>query len=113
LDTANQIDLLSTSTPSDARTLVFTGIVLFELVFAFVCEREKPSLRTILSNKKLLWAGAISLTAQILVVYTPFMQRIFKTTPLSLIEWIVLFALACTAFLVPPLTKAAKKFIKK
>ena len=113
IDASRGVDLLSISTPSHARTLVFTGIVLFELVFAFVCETEKPSIKTIIANKKLLWACAISLAAQILVVYAPFMQRIFKTTSLSLMEWVVLFALACTAFLVPPLTKLAKKFIKK
>lgn len=113
-DMINNIDMTSLATPSHARTLVFTGIVLFELAFAFVCTGEKyPTLKGIISNKKLWWAVLISLTIQILVIYTPFMQKIFKTTPLSLAEWVILFLLACSAFLVPPLTIITKKFLKK
>ncbi|MFA6917276.1 MAG: cation-transporting P-type ATPase [Candidatus Gracilibacteria bacterium] len=113
-DILNNLDLNSLATPSHARTLVFTGIVLFELVFAFVCIGEKPpTLKTIISNKKLWAAGIISLIIQILVIYTPFMQKIFKTTPLSLAEWVILSLLALSAFLVPSLTAITKKIFKK
>ncbi|MFA7685674.1 MAG: cation-translocating P-type ATPase [Candidatus Gracilibacteria bacterium] len=113
-DISNGVDMTSLSSHSHARTLVFTGIVLFELVFAFVCTAEKsPTIKGIFSNKKLLGAVSISLIIQIIVIYTPFMQKIFKTTSLSLMEWIVLFFIACSAFLVPPITNITKKFFKR
>ena len=114
IDIAKNIDLNSLDVHSHARTMVFTGIVLFELVFAFVCIGNKmPSFKEMISNHKLIGAGLISLILQIIVIYTPAMQKIFNTTALSLNEWIVLFFLACTAFLVHPLVIVIKKFLKK
>lgn len=114
IDIANNIDLSSMDVQSHARTMVFTGIVLFELVFAFVCIGNKtPSFKAMISNKKLIGAGLISLALQLLVIYTPPLQKVFKTTPLSLMEWLALFVLACSAFLVPYITILTKKFFKK
>jgi len=114
IDMANNTDMTSMDSASHARTLIFTGIVLFEVMFAFVCTGDKyPTLKSTIGNKKLLGAGLISLIFQIIVIYTPFMQTIFKTTPLSFMEWVVLSILAGSAFLVPPLTIIVKKFLKK
>ncbi|MDD3861421.1 MAG: cation-translocating P-type ATPase [Candidatus Gracilibacteria bacterium] len=113
IDLANNVDLTQMDIPSHARTMVFTGIVLFELVFAFVCIGNKaPSFKAMISNKKLIGAGLISLIMQIIVIYTPFMQKVFKTTPLSITEWGILFMLACSAFLVYPTLNLTKKLFK-
>ncbi len=96
-----------------ARTMVFTEIVLFELIFAFVCQSDKElSLRHLFANRALIIATLISLIFQLIMVYTPFMQQIFKTAPLDLYEWLVLILLASTALLVPQLKRIIHKLIK-
>ncbi len=96
-----------------ARTMVFTEIVLFELLFAFVCQSEKKlNFKTIFTNHSLVLAVIISLILQLIMVYTPFMQKIFETTPLDPYEWIVLLLLASTAFLVPGIKNIINKFVQ-
>jgi len=113
-DSINAINSYDLSTASHARTLVFTEIVLFELFFAFVCKEEKSiNLKTFLSNKMLIWSVLIAFCLQLFMIYTPFMQKIFKTVSLTFSEWIVLIILALTAFLVPPIANSVKKLINK
>lgn len=99
--------------PSHARTLVFTQIVLFELFFVFVCKQEKSiTIRSFFSNKNLIGAVLISFFLQLFMIYTPFMQKIFKTVPLTLTEWTLLILLASTAFFVPKLTTLTRKLFR-
>ncbi|MFA5820852.1 MAG: HAD-IC family P-type ATPase [Candidatus Gracilibacteria bacterium] len=96
-----------------ARTMVFTEIVLFELIFAFVCQSDKKlGIKALFANRALIIATFISLIFQLIMVYTPFMQQIFKTTALDLKEWLVLLLLASTATLVPSLKRIIHKLIK-
>ncbi len=114
IDTKAGMDITDLGIASHARTLVFTEIVLFELFFAFVCKEEKNvSIKSLLSNKSLIGAVAISFCLQLFMIYAPFMQKVFKTTPLSLSEWLMLAAFASLAFLVPPITNYARKFYRK
>lgn len=110
IDAATGIDISILSDPSHTRTMVFTQIVLFELLFAFVCKEEKTvTIKSLFSNVPLIGAVGISLIMQILMVYAPFMQTIFKTVPLTFIEWLILLALASTAFLIPVITETVRK----
>jgi P-type Ca2+ transporter type 2C len=101
MDILNNVDLSLLSEPSHARTLVFTEIVVFELFLAFVCKKT--------SNKTLFAAVGISFLLQLMMLYTPFMQSVFKTVPLSLTEWAMIVLFALTAFLVPPITRVIRK----
>ncbi|MFC1616543.1 cation-translocating P-type ATPase, partial [Patescibacteria group bacterium] len=99
---------------SHARTLVFTGIVMFELFFVFVCKDEKNiTLKSFLSNKSLIGAVILSILLQIFMVYTPFMQAIFHTVPLAPLEWVILIVFSATAFVVPPITNLLRKLYRK
>ena len=101
------------SEPSHARTLTFTGIVIFELMFAFVCTGDKNfSFRKAFSNKKLWGAVLISLIMQIAVIYLPIMQKIFKTTSLDFKEWSLVILTSMTAFAIPYITKLFQKIFK-
>lgn len=100
------------SIPSHARTLVFTEIVIFELFFVFVCKEEKSiTLKSFSNNKYLIVAVLISFILQLIMIYTPFMQNIFKTVGLSITEWIVIFIFSSSAFLVPSITNKIKRFL--
>jgi Ca2+-transporting ATPase len=114
LDAAAGTDTSILSDPSYARTFVFTQIVLFELFFVFVCKEEKSvSVKSLLSNKSLIFAVLFSFILQLLMIYTPFMQTVFKTVPLSLSHWGILALLASTAFLVPITTKLAQNIFRQ
>ncbi|MFH1218542.1 MAG: cation-translocating P-type ATPase C-terminal domain-containing protein, partial [Candidatus Peregrinibacteria bacterium] len=102
------------SAHSHARTMVFTQIVLFELLFAFVCKEEKSlSIKSFFSNKSLIGAVIISFGLQLFMIYAPFMQTVFKTVPLSPMEWLIVIVFACAAFIVPITTNTIRKIFKK
>ncbi|MFH0836687.1 MAG: cation-translocating P-type ATPase, partial [Candidatus Aenigmatarchaeota archaeon] len=68
---------------SRAQTLVFTGIVVFE-VFAVLSVRNLngPIGRKIFENGKLMAAIAVSMILQLIIIYSPMANQIFYTTPL-------------------------------
>jgi Ca2+-transporting ATPase len=46
------------------------------------------------SNKKLVGATLISFALQMLVVYVPFLQTIFKTEALGLFDWVMVLVIS-------------------
>jgi Ca2+-transporting ATPase len=70
------------------QTMVFTVLCLTQLghVLAIRSERESLFKLGLLSNKPLLGAVALSFGFQMATVYVPFLNAVFKTTPLSLDE---------------------------
>lgn len=106
LDQKFGIDTANLSQPSFARTMVFTQIVLFELFFVFVCKEEKNfKIKQLLNNKYLVGAVLISFFLQLMMIYAPFMQTVFKTQPLQMEQWSILVLLSSSAFLIPKITK--------
>lgn len=104
------IDVTDLSVNSHTRTLVFTQIVMFELVFAFVCkEGNSGKIRNIFNNKFLIIAVLLSLILQIIAIYSPFMQNIFKTVPLEFKEWLLVMGLASLSFFIPAISKLFKR----
>ncbi len=99
--------------PSHIRTLFFTEIVLFELFLVFNCRQENKTFLELnpLSNKSLIIAVIISLLLQLIIIYHPLMQTIFKTLPLNSFEWIALLLISSTALLVPYIERTIKKIM--
>ncbi|MCK4335322.1 MAG: calcium-translocating P-type ATPase, SERCA-type [Candidatus Aenigmarchaeota archaeon] len=81
-----------------AVTIAFTTIVMFEMV-RVQSVRMKYKLG-VFSNKKLITAIAISILLQIIIIYTPFFQPIFGTTPLALIEWGEIILVSSTVLII-------------
>ncbi len=79
-----------------ARTLAFTVLVLQQLFHVLECRSEIQSVFAvgILGNPYLLVAVAVSFGLQLLVMYHPFLQRVFVTIPLTLEEWGLMFLVA-------------------
>ena len=69
-----------------AETIAFTSLVLFEMIRVYVI-RSNYKL-SIFSNKYEFWAVTGSIFAQLLIVYTPFLDNYFKSVPLALNDWI-------------------------
>ncbi len=79
-----------------AQTLVFTAIVIFEIVrLEGIRSNYKLSL---FSNKYLNLAVISSVVLQLIVIYTP-LSQFFKTTPLSLVNWLYLLGAAAILFM--------------
>ncbi|MDP2921011.1 MAG: calcium-translocating P-type ATPase, SERCA-type [Candidatus Omnitrophota bacterium] len=72
-----------------ARTAAFIVLSCAQLFHSFNCRSNRESIFKIgfFTNKKLIIATLISFNLQMLVVYVPFLQTIFKTEPLGGIDW--------------------------
>ncbi|MDW7673747.1 MAG: calcium-transporting P-type ATPase, PMR1-type [Bacillota bacterium] len=79
-----------------ARTMAFTTLVFSQLFHVFDCKSERHSVFEVgvFSNPYLIGAVIISASMQMTVLYVPFFQSVFKTVPLSGLEWMIILAVA-------------------
>jgi Ca2+-transporting ATPase len=79
-----------------ARTLAFTGLVLFELFNAFNCRSlgEPLSRVGLFSNRYLIVGLAAAFLLQLSAIYLPPMQQMFSTVPLGPWDWLALLFVA-------------------
>lgn len=80
-----------------AQTMSFTTLVLLELAIVQII-RAKYNMK-FLSNKYLLASLALSFTLQQMIIYIPFLQRIFHTAPLGLKQWGIIFGITGMVYL--------------
>jgi magnesium-transporting ATPase (P-type) len=89
-----------------ARTMAFTTLVLAQLFNCFNARSERMSaFHKPFANAWLWGAVALSLLLQLAVVYLPFLNRPFGTTPLSPAGWLVCAGMASTVLLANELRK--------
>jgi Ca2+-transporting ATPase len=80
------------------RTIAFTTIVIFELFLVFsVRFSDKHFFTAFFKNKLLLFSVVLSLSLQLMAIYTPFMQKILETEPLSKSDWVWMVGLCMGA----------------
>ena len=89
------------------QTMVFTTLGLSQMGNALAVRSDRESLFKLglLSNKPLLGAVLLTLILQIAVIYTPFLQRIFDTTPLGWRELSISLALSGVVFVAVEISK--------
>jgi Ca2+-transporting ATPase len=92
------------STESKAMTVAFTLFVMYQLFNAYnrKANSKKPS-------TYLYLAIIISFVLQILIIYIPQLQIIFRTTSIGLIDWLMIIIVAFTIIISE---KLMKKVIK-
>ena len=100
---------LHPETPEFAETMAFVTLSISELLRAFTARSERyPVLKLgIFSNRFMNLAAASSFILLIGVVYIPFLNDIFNTTPLAWAQWQVVLPLV----LIPALTAEIIKYI--
>jgi Ca2+-transporting ATPase len=104
---------LQTGTSQHATTMAFTSFVLFQLFNVFNARSEKHStFNHYFFTNRMLWLAIISvIVLQILVInWTP-AQNIFKTTPLSQLDWLIAVAVASTILILEELRKLLRQLI--
>ena len=77
-----------------AQTVAFSTLIFSELVYAFECKSEKGSVLNVnvLDNLYLLGAVVLSFALTLAVIYIPPLASIFKTVPLTFVQWILVVA---------------------
>ena len=82
------------------RTIVFTVLTLSQMGNAMSIRSSRDSLFRIgvFSNRALIGAITLTFVLQMLVIYWPTLQQIFKTTPLSILELLACIALSTIVF---------------
>ena len=79
-----------------ARTAAFIVLSCSQLFHSFNCRNMSESLFKIglFTNKKLILATGVSFLLQMMVVYVPFFQKIFKTEALGMFDWVMVVAIS-------------------
>ena len=87
-----------------AQTILFTNLVICELLFVYTCTSNiKPFYK--FPNKHLFWATGLSLALQLLILYTP-IGVAFHVVPLTQwYHWVTLFIAAFSVSVVDELRK--------
>ena len=90
-----------------AWTISLTLLAAFQWFNAWNCRSEDKSIfkMKILENKFLLGATSVAIIFQILAVYTPFLQKILRTVPLSFGEWLLILPIAFSVVIVEEIRK--------
>jgi len=95
-----------------ARTMAFTTLVFSQLFHVFDCRSERYSIFEIglFSNPFLVGAVSCSVLMHLMVIYLPFFQPIFKTTPLSLFNWVIIIAVSGGTTILQNVYRSLKKY---
>ncbi|MCP5242774.1 MAG: HAD-IC family P-type ATPase [Burkholderiales bacterium] len=89
------------------QTIVFTTLTFSQLFHVMAIRSERDSLFSIglFSNPQLIGAVALTVVLQLAVIYTPFLNDIFKTAPLPLGDLMICVLLASVVFVVVEVEK--------
>ncbi|MFA6078219.1 MAG: calcium-transporting P-type ATPase, PMR1-type [Candidatus Omnitrophota bacterium] len=79
-----------------ARTAAFIVLACSQLFHSFNCRNMTESIFKIgiFTNTKLVYANLISFSLQMMAVYVPFLQNVFKTEPLGLFDWVMVIVIS-------------------
>ena len=94
------------------QTIVFTTIVIFQLFHCVAIRSERYSLFQIglFTNRPLVLAIAVTIAAQLAVIYVPAFNAIFETEPLTIVELLMCFAIGSTVFFAVEIEKFLRRW---
>jgi Ca2+-transporting ATPase len=97
------------------QTMVFTVLCFGQLLYSMAVRSESESVfkQGILSNMRLLLTVIFSFLLQFGIIYFPFFNKIFRTSPLELSELIFCIVMAFIVFFAVEIEKLVKRKIKK
>ncbi|HEX3020161.1 MAG TPA: HAD-IC family P-type ATPase [Chitinispirillaceae bacterium] len=90
-----------------ATTIVFVGIIVLQFANLLTIRSEKYSIFHIgfFSNKLIFWGIGFALVFTAALIYIPFFQKIFNTTGLGIVDWVILFLFSALIFLIEEFRK--------
>jgi len=97
----------------EARTMVLTTAILFELFFIYTCRGEQSLLKKgIFSNKWLNLAVIVSFALHLVLLYTP-LGALFGVVSLSLKDWLYVLPFAISGLIIFEIGKLVKQLKTK
>lgn len=98
-----------------AHTMTLLVLAVFQWFNAWNCRSEEKSIFRMnpFSNKFLIGASIIVIALQFMAIYTPFMQKILSTKPLSLYDWLLAISIGFSIIIVEEIRKLIFRTIKK
>jgi Ca2+-transporting ATPase len=99
-----------------AWTISLTTLSVFQWFNAWNCRSQEKSIfqMNFFSNKFLIGATLLVFSLHLMALYTPFMQKILRTVPLNLSEWIVIIIVSSSVIFVEETRKIfVRNFSKK
>ncbi len=107
--------LLAGYTLEHARTLAVTTMVFFQFFQCINSRSETKSIFRInpLSNPFLGISMLLALTAQLLFIYEPNLNKLFSTTPLNEFDWLLVLAFSLTVIIVVEIDKKIREYFNK
>jgi len=74
-----------------ARTITFTVLGIDSLLYIFSCRSLKHSIfqKNVFSNKYLILAVIAGSFLQLAAIYSPILQKVFRTVPLNIWDWVI------------------------
>jgi Ca2+-transporting ATPase len=90
-----------------AQTIAVTYVIFFQIIYMIHCRSLTDSLRKIgfFSNMTVFWGIGVVLVLQVLFIYLPVLQKVFKTVPLTVGDLGLTFLAAIVIFPVISLEK--------
>jgi P-type Ca2+ transporter type 2C len=95
-----------------AQTMTFTTLMLFQMFNVLNARSDERSAFVHLFANRWLWTAlGVSLVLQVVVLYTPFLQRAFGTVSLSAHDWMFCAAIASSVLWLRETSKLAALFL--
>ena len=98
-----------------ARTMAFATLIVAELLRAFTARSERHSIFRIgwFSNKQMLVAFAVAVVLLLAVIYVPFLDPVFDTTFLRLVDWAAILGFALVPFAAGEIYKLVRRVLER
>ena len=90
-----------------AMTVALTTLAVFQWFNAWNCRSKKRSVFEMnpFSNKFLVGATVLVIGLQIAAVYNPFFQKILRTVPLTIMDWVIIVSISTSILVVEEIRK--------
>ena len=94
-----------------AQTMAFTTLMMFQLFNVFNARSDDTSAFKGLFRNVWLWSAVtVSLLLHVAVIYVPFLQRAFSTSPLALVDWLLCAGVASSVLWLREAGKLMRRF---
>ncbi len=96
------------------QTMAFTTLMLFQMFNVLNARSDERSAFVHLFTNHWLWTAlGVSLLLQVVVIYTPFLQRAFGTVSLSVQDWVFCAAIASSVLWLREISKLVARTVRK
>ena len=96
-----------------AQTMAFTTLMLFQMFNVLNARSDERSAFVHLFTNFWLWVAlGSSLLLQVVVIYTPFLQRAFGTVSVSPQDWLFCIAMASSVLWLREISKVVSRWVR-